>query len=94
MKIYDKAQWQIEGGISENQVIRHFEFIFNWLNKQGFLSGEGKEIIDTGIDDSVVLTDNMLTNSGKQYLDNYYDEYLREIKYGSQEDEEWLDKHL
>ena len=43
MKIYDKARWQIEGGINKSAVINHFKFIFDWLDKMNLLSIYGEE---------------------------------------------------
>lgn len=94
MTIYDKARWQLDGGIPQEQVIQHFDFIFKWLKKQGFLSKDGQEIMDLGIDDTVSITDKMLTSNGKHFMDQYYDDYLKVIKYGVEEDEDWLNERL
>lgn len=94
MIIYDKASWQLDGGISPKNVVDHFTFVFLWLEKNHLLSADGEEIENMGIDISVSLTDNLVTNEGKQFLDRYYDEYLKTITYGVSENEKWLDEHL
>lgn len=43
LKIFDKAQWQIDGGIPEELVVNHFNLVFLWLDKHELLSDEGKE---------------------------------------------------
>ena len=33
LKIFDKAQWQIDGGIHEELVVNHFNLVFyGWIN--------------------------------------------------------------
>ena len=31
LKIFDKAQWQIDGGIPEELVVNHFNLVFLWF---------------------------------------------------------------
>lgn len=90
MKIYDKARWQIEGGINKSAVINHFKFIFDWLDKMNFLSIYGEETKNGIIDESVVLTEEMVNIMGQKFLDKYYDEYIDSIEYGVKEDEKKL----
>lgn len=92
MNIYDKARWQIDGGIKEEAVVAHFKFIFEWLNEYKLLSDYGVETLSDGIDEEVILTDEMLNVGGKNFLDKYYDEYVSQIEYGVREDADLLEK--
>lgn len=94
MKVYDTAKWQLEGGIPADKVARHFTFVFEWLRRQKMLSKDGMELLDLGMDDSASLNEDMVNAKGREYLDYYYDDYLKEINYGVSEDEKWLNSHL
>lgn len=90
MTIYDKARWQIEGGIEEELVIQHFRFMFQWLNDYNLLSEEGKKTYADGIDESSVLMDEYVNEEGKKFLDKFYDSYIEQIGYGESENLEIL----
>ena len=92
MNIYDKARWQIEGGIPEKNVVDHFKFRFDWLNQYKLLNEYGKKVLMDGIDEEAILTDEMVNIGGKNFLDNYYDKYVSEIEYGVKEDPELLEQ--
>ena len=92
MKIYDKARWQIEGGVDEEAVIEHFKFMFTWLDEFNLLTECGKETKEGIVDEDVVLTEEMVNYSGQMFLDKYYDEYISAIQYGVKEDAELLEK--
>ncbi len=91
MIIYDKARWQIEGGIPEAAVLMHFKFMFEWLKKCKLLNDYGLETLKDGIDEEAILTDEMVNISGKNFLDKYYDEYVSQIDYGMHEKEDLLE---
>lgn len=95
MTIFDKASWQIDGGIPENLVISHFCTVFKWLYSYNMLSEEGKEELDEGIDNCASLNENMVTDEGFIFLEKCYDEYLEAIskdKYGKNLNGEELEK--
>lgn len=92
MNIYDKARWQIDGGVAEEAVIAHFKFVFEWLKEYNLLNDYGIETLTDGIDEEAILTDEMVNVGGKNFLDNYYDEYVSQIEYGVKEDAELLEK--
>ncbi|QDW74150.1 hypothetical protein FND36_08990 [Lachnospiraceae bacterium KGMB03038] len=95
MVIIDKAAWQIDGGIPEDLVIRHFDTVFTWLADHKMLSAEGKEELEDGIDDGSSLNEEMITIEGLAFLEACYDEYLRVIakdKYGIDFNGEELEK--
>lgn len=92
MNIYDKARWQIEGGIPENAVVAHFKFMFEWLNDYKLLNEYGLETLTDGIDEEAILTDEMVNVGGKNFLDKYYDEYVSQIDYGINENADLLEK--
>ena len=82
LKIYDKAQWHIDNGMEAEGVIKHFVFIFNWLNEFNLLSSDGIEMLDIGIDSSISLNEKMVNISGKNFLEKNYDKYISLIDYG------------
>lgn len=95
LKIFDKAQWQIDGGIPEELVVNYFNLVFLWLDKHELLSDEGKEEFDEGIDCEASLNEEQLTNEGVDFLDKYYDKFLMAIakeKYGKENSIAELDK--
>lgn len=95
LKIYDKAVWQVDGGIPSKLVVNHFKIVFTWLNKHDMLSEEGKEELEDGIDSEASLNEEQLTNEGIDFLDKYYDKFLMAIakeKYGKEISIEELDK--
>lgn len=92
MKIYDKARWQIDGGIESEMVVAHFKFIFDWLKEFNLLNEYGIKTLEDGIDDEAILTDEMLNIGGKNFLDSYYDEYISQIQYGVQENADLLEQ--
>lgn len=86
MIIIDKAVWQIDGGIPENLVVKHFKTVFLWLEKHDMLSDEGKEELEDGIDNCSSLNEDLLTNDGIEFLESCYDDYLKVVandKYGA-----------
>ncbi|MDE6642198.1 MAG: hypothetical protein K2K63_16935 [Acetatifactor sp.] len=76
MLIFDKAAWQIDGGVPEELVVSHFKIVFLWLDKHDMLSAEGKEELEDGIDDCVSLNEELVTEDGIDFLENCYDDYL------------------
>lgn len=85
MRIIDKAAWQIDGGLQEETVVKHFKNVFTWLNLHGMLSEEGKEELEGGIDDSASLNEDLVTSEGLDFLEKYYDHYIASIEYGGDE---------
>lgn len=92
-RIIDKASWHIDNGMPKEQVVTHFKFIFEWLRKNKLLSEDGKEILDIGIDSSISLNEKMLQKEAFNFLEKYYDEYIKSVQYGIKEDEKLLDKY-
>ena len=90
MKIFDKAAWQIDGGIPSNNVIQHFMIVIKWLEKNKLLSYDGQEISALGIDESVSLNESMVTSEGAEFLERYYDELIKQSKYDTGIEEELL----
>lgn len=92
MKIYDKARWQIDGGMDKKIVIEHFRFMFSWLDQFNLLTEYGKETKNGSIDEEAIISEEMINHSGQVFLDRYYDEYISVIQYGVKEDEKLLEK--
>lgn len=88
MKIIDKAAWQIDGGIPEEFVVKHFQFVFLWLYNHEMLSDEGVEEFEDGVDSCASLNEDLITLDALIFLDTCYDEYLKLIEangiYGSE----------
>lgn len=76
MKVFDKATWHIDAGEDSEAVLAKFQAVFSFLNKKGLLSKEGQEIYEFGIDDSISLNEDTVTEEGAAFLDKYYDEVI------------------
>ena len=76
MKIYDKANWHIDAGEDQQEVIEKFEVIFSVLKAKNMLSEEGKEIMDLGIDKSISIHERLLTLEGNTFIEEYYDSII------------------
>ncbi|MCM1192154.1 MAG: hypothetical protein NC123_04090 [Butyrivibrio sp.] len=76
LKIYDKAQWHIDAGMDTETVVERMKILFDFLDSKGLLDIEGKEIKNLGIDSSISLHERMLTEEGRQFLDQYYDSVI------------------
>ena len=85
MKMIDKAIWQIDAGVSESAVLRHFETIFLWLDSKGMLTADGKEDLEFGIDDRISLNDRAIHTLAFDFLESNYDAYLSAVEYGNDE---------
>lgn len=81
MKIFDKASWQVDNGMSEEVVISHFEFIFEWLNEHDMLSPDGLEILEIGIDEDVSLHECLVNETGLHFLNEFYDKLITDSEY-------------
>ena len=82
MKIYDKASWHIDANVGKETVNEYFKTVFNWLDENGFLNDEGKEIHDLGTFTDVSLHEGLLTVAGQMFLEMNYDEILAKIPHG------------
>ncbi|MCL2079326.1 MAG: hypothetical protein FWH17_05715 [Oscillospiraceae bacterium] len=82
LKIIDKAAWQIDGGIPEVFVVKHFKTLFEWLNQHDMLSEEGKEELFDGIDNCASLNENLVTPDALIFWEMCYDEYLKALEDG------------
>lgn len=80
LKIYDKAQWHIDGGEDKISVVDKLKIILYFLLDKGLLSSEGKEIVNFGVDSSISIHERMLTQEGKKFLDEYYDKAIGKSK--------------
>jgi DNA-binding ferritin-like protein (Dps family) len=76
MKVFDKALWHIDAGESRADVLERFRAVMAFLDEKNLLSEDGQEILDIGVDDSIALTDSMMTDEGTAFLDKYYDEVI------------------
>ena len=95
MTIIDKAAWQIDGGVPKEQVVKHFNAVFMWLDKHEMLTVDGKEELEIGIDEETSLNERHVTAEGFVFLEQCYDEYLAIIAkdgYGSERDAEELER--
>ena len=94
MNIYDKATWQIEGGIPEEKVVAHFALVFEWLHQKSMLSSDGIDMLENGIDESISLNEEMVTDEGNMFLSEFYDEFISETNYCLEIEKEALDRYF
>ena len=92
MKIINKASWHIDGGFPESLVIKHFKTVFTWLDCKDMLSPDGKEELQFGIDESVSLHEGLLSCQALVFLEKRYDDYLKSVDFGNDEDAAMLEK--
>lgn len=76
MKIFDKAQWHIDAGENSLEVVDKFKLVFLFLEKQDLLAEDGKEMLEIGIDSSISLNEQMVTERGCDFLENCYDDVI------------------
>jgi hypothetical protein len=76
MKVFDKASWHIDAGENRDAVLGKFQAVMTFLAEKHLLSEDGQEILDIGVDDSMALTENMVTDEGTAFLERYYDEVI------------------
>lgn len=77
LKIYDKAQWHIDAGENKETVVSRFKAVFAFLAQKDLLDAEGKEILDLGIDSSVSIHERMMTDDGKRFMEDCYDDAIK-----------------
>ena len=76
LKIYDKAKWHIDAGEDSGVVIDKLKAVLEFLDKEGMLTSEGKEILDLGVDSSVSIHERMLTDKGRNFMEANYDKIM------------------
>ena len=76
MKVFDKALWHIDAGEDKEVVLAKLQTVFDFLAEKDLLSEEGQEVLEFGIDDSVSLNEDMVTEEGAAFLDKHYDEVI------------------
>lgn len=72
MTIYDKANWHIDYGENEKEVLAKYSLWMEYLHERNMLSHEGEELFELGVDDSFSLTDVMVTKEGNTFLEREY----------------------
>ena len=78
MKVYDKAAWHIDGGEQEEGVISRFKEILEFLRDQKMLNADGLESMEYCMDGGISLNSMMVSDEGKDFLDCYYDQILKQ----------------
>lgn len=91
MKIYDKANWQIDGGVSQKTVVKHFKLVFEWLKDHNYLNNNGIEVLELDDFGNASLNDSLLTKEGNHFVSRYYDKLVKEVPYGDDSILEMLD---
>ena len=94
MKIYDKAKWQMDGGMEKKMVIEHFECVFRWLLNHHMLSEDGQEMLESGIDGELSLNTEMVTKEGADFLDMYYDDLIKQSSYDIVAEQTLMDSYF
>lgn len=85
MKIYDKAEWQIDGGVDKSSVAQHFKLLFNWLSTKGLLNNDGHEILELDAYGDTSLHSDLLTDEGNSFVEKTYDEVVKSHRYGTED---------
>ena len=69
--------------------VNRIKIVFEFLNKKGMLTSDGIEMLDIGIDSSVSLNERMVSEQGKIFLEQFYDDILQlsleDVKSGLEE---------
>jgi hypothetical protein len=85
-RVYDKVRWHYPEGKdcpSMEAAKRHMEFTMRFLETNGLLSEDGKDLFSDGrIDDDFALTSEIVTADGDALLSKSYREWLERISYG------------
>ena len=76
LKVYDKAKWHIDAGEDSRTVIDKLKVVLEFLDKEGMLTSEGKEIMDLGVDSSISIHERMLTDKGRNFMESNYDKLM------------------
>ena len=76
LKIYDKAKWHIDAGEDSGTVIDKLKAVLEFLDKEGMLTSEGKEVMDLGVDSSISIHERMLTEKGINFMESNYDKIM------------------
>ena len=76
MKVFDKASWHIDAGEDQAEVLAKFQAVMDFLGEKDLLSDDGQDILAIGADDSIALTEEMVTEEGAAFLDKHYDEVI------------------
>ena len=76
MKVFDKALWHIDAGEDSEAVLAKFQAVLDFLYEKNLLNEEGQEIYEFGVDDSISLNENIVTEEGAAFLDKHYDEVI------------------
>ena len=76
LKIYDKAQWHIDAGENSGAVIDKLKVVLEFIDQEGMLTSEGKEIMDLGVDSSISIHERMLTDKGRNFMESNYDKLM------------------
>lgn len=83
-----------ESSASYEEKLQHLIVIMNWLKDHGLLNEYGLEVYELGIDEEFSLTSKMLTDKGKKVLDEYYNKWIENYKYGEVPSLEFLSNIL
>lgn len=75
MTIYDKANWHIDYGENEKEVLARYSLWMEYLHGRNMLSQDGEELFELGVDESFSLTDAMVTKEGNDFLEKEYNRH-------------------
>lgn len=78
-KVYDKVSWYMNDGKLPKDIVSYFEKLSKWLISNDLISGEGKEILEMGVNQELSLTSAMLNDKGNYIFSTYYNQWLRGV---------------
>lgn len=73
MEKYDKVDWHLDGGEDYDEVIERFTSVIEFLKENDMLSEDGIKEFENGVDDSTILCDEQLTETGNEFIKKYLD---------------------
>jgi hypothetical protein len=72
---YERASWYQDDYIDDDEITKHFMFIYKWLSDNHLLSEKGT----INVLKSLSISTSDLTEDGNKFMYNYYHKYLDNI---------------
>jgi hypothetical protein len=94
-KVYDKVSWHFPEGENCPDVETakaHLKVVMKWLREKNYLTKEGEEAYDIGIESDFSLTSALVTKQGNAVLQECYERWLNSIDYGTSFSYDYFDE--
>lgn len=79
MKIYDKVRWHIDDGEDKKEATLKIKTVLTFLDRHFLLNNDGKELLRRGINENTELTESIVTNQGRNFLNKHYIKRLKKM---------------